>query len=105
METSQAKKIAIALLILLVLAAAGFAFSYLAPDSGPQPADIFVGGTPNPTPSTLDEEVAEDTREKLEAPAPTNIDKTEVREEISQPASGGGLSEAEKERIRAELRK
>jgi hypothetical protein len=105
MEKAQLTKIGMTLLILAVLAGIGFAVAYFVPDSTPRQADIMVEGDQTPLPSKLEEEQIEEVREDLvESPA-VQTDKEEVREELAKPAPTGELSEAEKERIRAELRK
>ncbi len=93
------------ILILAILAGIGFAVAYFVPDSKPRPADIMVEGDPTPTPSILEEDEVERMREELANPPVKEIDKEEVREELLRSSESGGVTEAEKERMRAELRK
>lgn len=106
MEKSNMTKWMVTILILIALAAIGFAFSLLKPDSG-RPR-LFEGaqGDYGDTASKVDDETERQVRDELAAPESplTDTEKVEVREELSKP-SGGELSEEEKERIRAELRK
>ncbi len=105
MEKAQVTKIGISMLLLAALAGIGFGVSYFMSSSEPQPADIVIEGEPNTSLSTLEEKEVENVRDILtEKPVPV-ADGAEVREELAQPLQGGGLTEVEKQRIRAELSK
>ena len=104
MEKTQITKIVLTILILGALAAAGFAFSLFKSDSKEPVPFEGVQGDYGDAPSKVDDVAAEVVREELQVAPAGEVDKEQVREELSKPP-GGGLSEAEKERIRAELRK
>lgn len=106
MEKTQITKVVLTILILVALAVVGFLFSLLkSPKDDLRTFEGAIQGNNEELPPKVDEETAEAVREDLATPAETNVDKEEVREELSKPQASGELSEEEKERIRAELRK
>jgi hypothetical protein len=104
MEKTQTTKIVATILILAALAAAGFVVSYFtSSDTSDIQGGVRTGESVTPL---MNEEDASQVREELsKPPVATQQDEEKIREELSKPAASGELSEEEKARIRAELRR